>query len=199
MSLSRGIRFRILVSGDDKEEQKLMFSYLHSLSVLHSPVEKRNIEVVSSIRNSFESNKTLQKFILIPQTAQEAYKDRKMHAKFMLSESRTFIGSSNYAPEYFYKSSGTAVVVDEDPHFGEINRQLKAVFERYWHSVYTQPLQKFGESKGYLPKTSKPSNPFSGWFGFDQIGLFSEKYSASGFVYEKEDEEDLILDPVIFI
>uniref|UniRef100_A0A8R1DL50 PLD phosphodiesterase domain-containing protein n=1 Tax=Caenorhabditis japonica TaxID=281687 RepID=A0A8R1DL50_CAEJA len=185
MSLSRGIRFRILISGDEKEEQKLMFSYLHSLSVLHSPAEKRNIQV---------------KYILIPQTAQEAYKDRKMHAKFMLSESRTLIGSSNYAPEYFYKSTGTAVVVNEAPHYGEINRQLKQVFERYWSSAYTQNLQKFGESKGFIPKTSKPSNPFSGWFGFDHIGVFNEKYTATGFLYEKDhDEDNLILDPIIYI
>lgn len=46
MSVSRGIKFRILVSGDQKEEEKLMFSCLHSLSVLHSPTENRNIQVV---------------------------------------------------------------------------------------------------------------------------------------------------------
>uniref|UniRef100_A0A1I7T325 PLD phosphodiesterase domain-containing protein n=1 Tax=Caenorhabditis tropicalis TaxID=1561998 RepID=A0A1I7T325_9PELO len=184
MSISRGIQFRILVSGDQKEEQKLMFSYLNSLSVLHSPSENRFIQV---------------KFILIPQTAQESYKDRKMHAKFMISESKTIIGSSNYAPEYFYKSTGTAVIVEEEPNNGDINHQIKEVFNRYWHSSYTESLQKFGESKGYLPKTSKPSNPFSGWFGFDQIGIFNEKYSASGLVYEKNSGEDQILDPLIFI
>ncbi|CAL2032602.1 unnamed protein product [Caenorhabditis brenneri] len=184
MSVSRGIKFRILVSGDQKEEQKLMFSYLHSLSVLHSPVENRFIQV---------------KFILIPQTAQEIYKDRKMHAKFMLSESKTIIGSSNYAPEYFYKSTGTAIIVEEEVNKGDINHQIKAVFDRYWHSSYTQKLQKFGESKGFLPKTSKPYNPFAGWFGFDHIGVFNEKHSSSGLVYEKNSGEDQILDPLIFI
>ncbi|CAO4364862.1 unnamed protein product [Caenorhabditis nigoni] len=184
MSVSRGIKFRILVSGDQKEEKKLMFAYLRSLSVLHSPSENRFIQI---------------KFILIPQTAQESYKDRKMHAKFILSEKRTIIGSSNYAPEYFYKSTGTAVVVDEEPFHGDINRQVKAVFERYWHSAYTQNLQKFGESKGFLPKTTKPSNPFAGWFGFDQIGVFNEKYSVSGLFHEKDSEKDQLLDPIIFI
>ncbi|CAP31941.2 Protein CBG13083 [Caenorhabditis briggsae] len=184
MSISRGIKFRILVSGDQKEEQKLMFAYLRSLSVLHSPSENRFIQI---------------KFVLIPQTAQESYKDRKMHAKFILSEKRTIIGSSNYAPEYFYKSTGTAVVVDEEPFHGDINRQVKAVFERYWHSTYTQNLQKFGESKGFLPKTTKPSNPFAGWFGFDQIGVFNEKYSVSGLFHENDSEKDQLLDPIIFI
>ncbi|EGT56104.1 hypothetical protein CAEBREN_01127 [Caenorhabditis brenneri] len=71
--------------------------------------------------------------------------------------------------------------------------------KKYWHSSYTQKLQKFGESKGFLPKTSKPYNPFAGWFGFDHIGVFNEKHSSSGLVYEKNSGEDQILNPLIFI
>ncbi|CAI5440743.1 unnamed protein product [Caenorhabditis angaria] len=175
MSLSRGVRIRIIVSGDDEEEQKLMFTYLHSLQVLDSPGNNRNIQV---------------KFLTIPQTAQESYKDRKLHAKFIVSETQTLIGSSNYAPEYFYKSSGTAILISEMPFIGEYNQQLRAVFNRYWSSKYTQTLQKFGESRGFLP--TSPKNPIS-WLDFDHILFSNEKYVSTKVVVEKnkpkKDEE----------
>ncbi|CAB3403730.1 unnamed protein product [Caenorhabditis bovis] len=173
MSVSRGVIVRILVSGDTLEEQKLLFESLHSLQVLNNPGENHNIFV---------------KFMMVPQTGRDWYKDRKLHTKFILSESKAIVGSSNYAPEYFYKSSGTAVLIEEEPNNGVVNEQLRRVFERYWSSHYAMSLEDFGVKRGYLESNAgEATNGFFSYFGLDQIGLFGEKKTKR--IYETRGQQ----------
>ncbi|CAD6192493.1 unnamed protein product [Caenorhabditis auriculariae] len=124
MSLSRGVAIRILVSADSDEFPQLMFTYLRSLEVLHNVADNRIIEI---------------KCMRIRDGAPE-FKQRRMHSKFIVTDTTTFIGSSNYVPEYFYRSSGTAVAVVEKSGRGKVNRAVRAIFERYWRSDYAKPL-----------------------------------------------------------
>ena len=68
---------------------------------------------------------------------------RVNHAKYIVTDRRFNVGTSNYQPSYFYQTAGTSFNSDE-PSLITI---LQAAFDRDWRSGYTIPLTKFLESR----------------------------------------------------
>ena len=64
---------------------------------------------------------------------------RVNHAKYLVTDRRVNIGTSNYQPSYFYKTAGTSFNSDEALLVGS----LQAAFDRDWASAYTTPLANF--------------------------------------------------------
>ncbi len=78
---------------------------------------------------------------------------RVNHAKYLVTDRRVNIGTSNYQPSYFYQTAGTSFNSDEPALVGS----LQAAFDRDWASEYTTPLAAFLQDYSQQP-TPAPTN-----------------------------------------
>ncbi|DAZ96682.1 TPA: hypothetical protein N0F65_009149 [Lagenidium giganteum] len=62
---------------------------------------------------------------------------RVNHAKYIVSDTRANIGTSNMEWGYFYTTAGMSVNTDHE----ELRASLEAVFDRNWNSSYASPLE----------------------------------------------------------
>lgn len=62
---------------------------------------------------------------------------RVNHAKYIVTDARANIGTSNMEWGYFYTTAGASVNTDHEP----TRRALEAIFNRNWDSPYAAPLQ----------------------------------------------------------
>lgn len=61
---------------------------------------------------------------------------RVNHAKFMVTEKRAFISTSNWGKDYYYNTAGATLVSTHS----NVIQDLETIFLRDWNSIYASPL-----------------------------------------------------------
>ncbi|XP_078516706.1 5'-3' exonuclease PLD3-like isoform X2 [Lissotriton helveticus] len=126
----RGVTVRLLISCWP-HSKRAMFIFLDSLEVLSRKSLECPIEVKLFVVPSTEKQKTFPF-------------SRVNHNKYMVTDRIAYIGTSNWSEDYFYNTAGVGLIINQTGAgvAGSITAQgqLKAVFQRDWHSEHTQPL-----------------------------------------------------------
>lgn len=123
------VRVRLLISCW-QHSPPVMLPFLKSLASVHDSKNKLDIQV---------------RLFTVPadQRQQEIPYARVNHNKYMVTDKVAYIGTSNWSGDYFLSTAGSALVVNqtgsESPD-STVQSQLKAVFERDWHSAYSTPV-----------------------------------------------------------
>ncbi|XP_072407202.1 5'-3' exonuclease PLD3-like isoform X3 [Chiloscyllium punctatum] len=126
----RNVSVRLLISCWE-HSYRPMFVYLKSLSVLAEHPLHCNIEV---------------KIFKVPATEQQKKIpfSRVNHNKYMVTDRIAYIGTSNWAEDYFVRTAGVGLVINQTgvarDNSGTVQSQLKAVFERDWTSIHALRL-----------------------------------------------------------
>ncbi|KAM4625085.1 5'-3' exonuclease PLD4 [Polymixia lowei] len=133
-AFERHVKIRMLIScGLDSDPAMLPF--LKSLASMHSPGQNINIQV---------------KLYIVPVGNQSNIPHSRInHNKFMVTDEVAYIGTSNWSADYFSTTAGVGLVVSQQgPHpvwkTRALQGQLRAVFDRDWHSQYTVHLADLG-------------------------------------------------------
>ncbi|XP_061690032.1 5'-3' exonuclease PLD3 isoform X1 [Syngnathoides biaculeatus] len=128
---SRSVKIRLLVSCWE-HSPAAMFTFLQSLLVLNRPPMKCDIEV---------------KIFTVPSTAEQMMIPfaRVNHAKYMVTDRVLYIGTSNWSENYFTKTAGVGLVVnqtDSQVKQGQwtLQSQAEELFLRDWRSHYASSL-----------------------------------------------------------
>jgi phospholipase D3/4 len=61
---------------------------------------------------------------------------RVNHAKYMVTDSHTYIGTSNWSADYFLNTGGLSYTLNNP----SLTSKLQAIFERDWESQYANPI-----------------------------------------------------------
>ncbi|CAI5780783.1 5' [Podarcis lilfordi] len=135
VAYERRVRVRLLV-GCWRHSKANMFPFLRSLAAMHDVRTHYNMEVRLFVVPANESQAK------IPYA-------RVNHSKFMVTDKVAYIGTSNWSGDYFLRTAGSALVVNQS-HVGAgeqptVRDQLQAVFERDWNSRYSQELSLPGQ------------------------------------------------------
>ncbi|KAL1422217.1 hypothetical protein MTO96_022349 [Rhipicephalus appendiculatus] len=120
-AIENGVRVRLLVSKWSKTKP-VMWNFVESLASLNTT--NISIEV---------------KAMMIPAFTEEQRKTpyaRVNHQKMMVTDTAAYIGTSNWEPNYFIKTTGVGLVINQNSS-DSIRGQLKAIFERDWNSNFT--------------------------------------------------------------
>lgn len=72
---------------------------------------------------------------------------RVNHNKYMVTDKTAYIGTSNWAADYFIDTAGVAFVFHDEHGMSQnathdIRKELQEVFERDWTSPYAVPLRR---------------------------------------------------------
>ncbi|XP_064489373.1 5'-3' exonuclease PLD3-like isoform X2 [Ornithodoros turicata] len=133
-AIERGIHVRLLVSKWNHTRPE-MERYLSSLAVIRS--KEVHIEVKLFIVPAFTP------------AQQKIPASRVNHDKYMVTDNAAFIGTSNWAGDYFINTAGVSMVMQQPQNDSSsvqpIRQQLCDVFERDWHSPYAHPLLSHNE------------------------------------------------------
>ncbi|XP_033030853.1 phospholipase D3-like isoform X3 [Lacerta agilis] len=132
----RRVKVRLLISCW-KHSHPAMFIFLESLRVLSYEPLRCPIEV---------------KLFVIPSEGEQPpipYAHVN-HNKYMVTDRIAYIGTSNWSEDYFTRTAGVGLVVNQsDASAGTpgqtLRQQLEKVFIRDWDSPYVQPLSKHRE------------------------------------------------------
>eukprot|EP01094_Clydonella_sp_ATCC50884_P007619 TRINITY_DN1683_c0_g1_i1.p1 TRINITY_DN1683_c0_g1~~TRINITY_DN1683_c0_g1_i1.p1 ORF type:complete len:400 (+),score=101.63 TRINITY_DN1683_c0_g1_i1:715-1914(+) len=116
----RHVHVRMLLSRWDHTKE-LMYAYARSLDALPF-VDVRLLELPS-----------------IPH--QPPY-TRVNHAKYFVTESAAFIGTSNWSADYFEHTAGVSVTIEERTAVARV----QAIFDRDWFSEYSFALDDFDDT-----------------------------------------------------
>jgi phospholipase D3/4 len=68
---------------------------------------------------------------------------RVAHGKFLLTENRVNVGTSNYQWGYFYQTAGTSLNTDDVA----IREGVESAFDRDWDSSYAVVLEDFSDPR----------------------------------------------------
>ncbi|EEC05250.1 conserved hypothetical protein [Ixodes scapularis] len=108
------------------------------------------INVVTPARLSLNGTQTLayfSKYFVVPTCTPEQEKvpyARVNHNKYMVTDNKVYIGTSNWSPDYFINSGGVGLIMDQSHNSSSprqpIREQLESVFKRDWDSEYAYPL-----------------------------------------------------------
>lgn len=66
---------------------------------------------------------------------------RVNHDKFMVTDKTAYVGTSNWAADYFTSTGGIGYIINDQSADG-IRPQLQSVFERDWNSPYIVPVDQ---------------------------------------------------------
>ncbi|KAH6924358.1 hypothetical protein HPB50_016311 [Hyalomma asiaticum] len=128
-AIERGIEVHLLISKWNHTHHA-MYSYLRSLSVLRSYYVNIHVKL-------FEVPAFTPEQELIPF-------GRVNHNKYMVTDNKAYIGTSNWTPDYFINTGGVGLIMDQSGNnetlSQPITEQLNAVFERDWNSPYARWL-----------------------------------------------------------
>ncbi|MEQ2242963.1 hypothetical protein ILYODFUR_002205 [Ilyodon furcidens] len=108
----------------------VMLPFLKSLASVHDFRNKLDIQVRLFVVPADPSQKE------IPFA-------RVNHNKYMVTDKVAYIGTSNWSGDYFLSTAGSALIVNQTGSGSPnptVQSQLKAVFERDWHSAYSTPV-----------------------------------------------------------
>ncbi|XP_063793744.1 5'-3' exonuclease PLD3 [Pseudophryne corroboree] len=114
-----------------------MFPFLNSLAALHSNKTHYNIDV---------------KIFVVPVSPEQKHIPyaRVNHNKYMVTDRVAYIGTSNWSGDYFIRTAGAALVVNQtcaDNATGTMQEQLQAVFMRDWNSDYSHTMHSLTSFK----------------------------------------------------
>ncbi|KAN0023271.1 hypothetical protein ACTFIU_011438 [Dictyostelium citrinum] len=118
-AFNRNVQVRMLISHWNYTSP-IIPQWLHSLNQVD------NIQVRWFVVPDFSTNPQ------IPYT-------RVNHAKFMVTEKQSYVGTSNWSQDYFTVTGGLSYNVFNN----DFTNQLQSIFNRDWNSPYTQPIQNF--------------------------------------------------------
>ncbi|KAL3175534.1 hypothetical protein MRX96_040273 [Rhipicephalus microplus] len=129
-AIERNIEVHLLISKWNHTHHA-MYSYLRSLSVLRSRYVNIHVKL-------FEVPAFTPEQELIPF-------GRVNHNKYMVTDNKAYIGTSNWTPGYFINTGGVGLVMDQSGNNDTsssqpIREQLNSVFERDWNSPYARWL-----------------------------------------------------------
>lgn len=107
-----------------------MFPFLNSLAALNSSKPHYNAEV---------------KIFVVPASPEQMHIPyaRVNHNKYMVTDRAAYIGTSNWSGDYFIRTAGSALVVNQTfatNTTNTIQKQLQDVFMRDWTSNYSHPI-----------------------------------------------------------
>ncbi|KAM9514642.1 5'-3' exonuclease PLD3 [Guaruba guarouba] len=127
--VERRVRVRLLV-GCWRHSQATMFPFLKSLAAIADNWTRYSVAV---------------RLFMVPASAAQAQIPyaRVNHNKYMVTEKAAYIGTSNWSGDYFTRTAGSALVVNQTVSAdgtGTIREQLEAVFERDWSSQYSADI-----------------------------------------------------------
>uniref|UniRef100_A0A8C4XN15 5'-3' exonuclease PLD3 n=1 Tax=Falco tinnunculus TaxID=100819 RepID=A0A8C4XN15_FALTI len=128
----RRVKVRLL-AGCWQHSQVTMFPFLKSLAAVADNRTRYSVEV---------------RLFMVPTSAAQARIPyaRVNHNKYMVTEKAAYIGTSNWSGDYFVRTAGSALVVNQvvkqtgagtAAGTGTIREELQAVFERDWNSQYS--------------------------------------------------------------
>ncbi|NXA44140.1 PLD3 Phospholipase, partial [Eudromia elegans] len=147
----RRVRLRLLV-GCWRHSKAEMFPFLKSLAAVADNGTRYSVQVVGPAL-AWRHRRRLrpaaadapfpspQRLFTVPASAAQAKIPyaRVNHNKYMVTEKVAYIGTSNWSGDYFSRTAGSALVVNEMGGGGSasVRAQLQAVFERDWSSPYS--------------------------------------------------------------
>ncbi|XP_018420566.1 PREDICTED: phospholipase D3 [Nanorana parkeri] len=107
-----------------------MFPFLKSMAALNSSKPHYNVEV---------------KIFVVPVSEEQKHIPfgRVNHNKYMVTDRVAYIGTSNWSGDYFIRTAGSALVVNQTCATNATNtmqKQLQDVFMRDWTSNYSHPI-----------------------------------------------------------
>lgn len=133
-AFERRVKIRMLIScGQDSDPAMLPF--LESLASMDSPHHGVNIQI---------------KLYIVPVGNQSDIPfTRVNHNKYMVTDKVAYIGTSNWSGDYFMTTAGVGLVISQHAPQQEwrteaLQNQLKAVFNRDWHSEFAVHLTDLG-------------------------------------------------------
>ncbi|KAK9721967.1 PLD-like domain [Popillia japonica] len=146
-ALEHGVHIKLLIS-KWTHSRKSEDYFLKSLADISNSYPKVSIEI--------------RRFI-VPATKEQKQIPfaRVNHNKYMVTETTAYIGTSNWAGDYFINTAGVAFVLQDGDYFintagvafvlqdgvgvkndsATIRSQLQSVFERDWNSNYSYPIE----------------------------------------------------------
>ncbi|XP_067413375.1 5'-3' exonuclease PLD3 [Emydura macquarii macquarii] len=133
----RRIRIRLLI-GCWKHSKPAMFPFLKSLAAMSDNQTRYSVEV---------------RLFTVPVDEAQAKIPyaRVNHNKYMVTDKVAYIGTSNWSGDYFVRTAGSALVVNQSDTNarGEptVQEQLQAVFERDWNSKYSRDISTLGQGE----------------------------------------------------
>lgn len=128
---------------ENKVKVRLLISYWN-----HSrPSEDNFLRSLASVNNAYRGVSIEVRRFIVPASKdqQKIPFGRVNHNKYMVTDNTAYIGTSNWAGDYFTDTAGIAFVL-HDPLFDRnvshttIRSQLQGVFERDWNSPYAHSL-----------------------------------------------------------
>ncbi|XP_037550629.1 5'-3' exonuclease PLD4 [Nematolebias whitei] len=131
-AFERKVKIRMLISCGQSSDPA-MLPFLQSLASMNYPEHHISIQI---------------KLYIIPVGNQtEVPFTRINHNKYMVTDKTAYIGTSNWAGDYFLTTAGVSLVVSQPTSHSTWNTktlrsQLKETFNRDWHSEYTVHLNE---------------------------------------------------------
>ncbi|XP_050784509.1 5'-3' exonuclease PLD3 isoform X2 [Gopherus flavomarginatus] len=131
----RQVHIRLLISCWE-HSKPAMFPFLKSLAAMQDNRTHYSVEV---------------RLFTIPvnETQAEIPYARVNHNKYMVTDKVAYIGTSNWSGDYFVRTAGSALVVNQSDTNAQgelsVREQLQAVFERDWNSQYSSDISTLGQ------------------------------------------------------
>uniref|UniRef100_A0AC34R6X9 PLD phosphodiesterase domain-containing protein n=1 Tax=Panagrolaimus sp. JU765 TaxID=591449 RepID=A0AC34R6X9_9BILA len=130
-AIMRGVDVKLIVAALHNPEISLRF--VKSLEALKGLTENATFEArVFKVPTSTNIQKVMQR-------------ERRTHNKFLVTETASIIGTSNWAADYFDgKGTGVAVVIQQKiKDKNSFIKKMTEIFIRDWDSSYTHPLDEY--------------------------------------------------------
>ncbi|XP_040915972.1 5'-3' exonuclease PLD4 [Toxotes jaculatrix] len=133
-AFERKVTIRMLISCG-RDSDPAMLPFLQSLAAMDSPHHNINIQV---------------KLYIVPAgNHSDIPYSRVNHNKYMVTDKVAYIGTSNWSGDYFLTTAGVGLVISQHaPHSvwktKALQSQLRAVFDRDWHSEFAVHLDDLG-------------------------------------------------------
>ncbi|CAN9502246.1 unnamed protein product [Ophioblennius macclurei] len=129
------VKIRMLISCG-RDSDPAMLPFLQSLASINSPQHQVHLEI---------------KLLIIPVGNQsDIPHSRVNHNKYMVTDKVAYIGTSNWAADYFKTTAGVGLVISQHapPSVWKttLQSQLKAVFTRDWDSEFAVHLHDLGHN-----------------------------------------------------
>jgi len=124
-AFDRGVKIRLLMSKWNYTNPTL-YAQLRSLANLC------NNSACASVGGSLD----VKLFVVPDDPAGSSPHTRVNHAKYMVTDSSSYIGTSNWSADYFISTAGVGIVLDH----AMVRGDLQGVFDRDWNSQFVVPL-----------------------------------------------------------
>ncbi|KAM6912551.1 5'-3' exonuclease PLD4 [Xenentodon cancila] len=132
----RKVKIRLLISCG-RDSDPAMLPFLRSLATIDSPHHHINVQI---------------KLYIVPVgNHSDIPYSRVNHNKYMVTDNAAYIGTSNWAADYFLTTAGVSLVISQDTTppastTKTLHSQLKEVFDRDWHSDFAVHLADLGHN-----------------------------------------------------